>query len=49
MSYKPDRYASRKDVDELEEISERLAADLRKSIRQLVRNDGYFFNSFYLL
>eukprot|EP01031_Cornospumella_fuschlensis_P027230 gene27230-32897_t len=35
MSYKQDKYSKRDDFDEFESISERLAADLRKSIRQL--------------
>ena len=36
MSYKSDKYSARQDVDEFEAISERLAADLRRSIRHLV-------------
>lgn len=34
--FKSDRYSAKDDTDELEVISDKLAVDLRKSIRQLV-------------
>ena len=36
MSFKGDQYSAKQDVDEFDAITERLAQDLRKSIRQLV-------------
>ncbi len=36
MSAKPDRYSAKGEIDEFEVITEKLAADLRKNIRQLV-------------
>jgi hypothetical protein len=36
---KADRYTSKSDIDELDTLSEKLAADLRKSIRNLVCGD----------
>ena len=39
MSYKQERYSKQDDFDEFESIGERLAADLRRNIRQLVRNN----------
>jgi hypothetical protein len=38
MSAKPDRYSAKGEIDEFEVITEKLAADLRKNIRQLVHN-----------
>mmetsp|Transcript_4239 Transcript_4239/g.6950 ORF Transcript_4239/g.6950 Transcript_4239/m.6950 type:complete len:315 (+) Transcript_4239:78-1022(+) len=35
MSFKQERYSSKSDVDELDTLTEKLAADLRQSIRQL--------------
>jgi hypothetical protein len=40
MSFKLEKYSKRDDFDEFESIGDRLAADLRKSIRQLV--SSYF-------
>ena len=34
---KSDRYSAKDDTDELEVITDKLAVDLRKSIRQLVK------------
>ena len=34
---KSDRYSTKDDTDELEVITDKLAVDLRKSIRQLVK------------
>lgn len=33
---KQDRYSSKSEIDELDSLTEKLAADLRKSIRNLV-------------
>jgi hypothetical protein len=35
---KADRYSSKTDIDDLDTLTEKLAADLRKSIRNLVRH-----------
>ena len=37
MASKADRYNSKSEIDELGNLSEKLAGDLRRSIRQLVR------------
>ena len=41
MSMKADRYSAKNEVDEFEGITEKLSADLRKSIRALVRKFTY--------
>ena len=36
MAYKADKYSSKSDIDEMDVLTEKLAQDLRHSIRQLV-------------
>jgi hypothetical protein len=39
---KADRYSSKNDIDDLDTLTEKLAADLRKSIRNLVSDAMHF-------
>ena len=47
MAAKSDRYSAKESVDDLEALSERLTADLRKHIRAMVRHDTYFICNQY--